>query len=172
MSDEELLRRYEADGERHARSQLEWVPAPLAVRVVLALSGGRAFWVDAFRGYPDGIAFTAHYRWIVGDPPAADPDDWPELASQFPVADPVSVTADVDGRDDPRTASAQGGHALHAVGSAGLPGLATAEWWLPEVPRASLTLAFSHSSIGLAGSAVVDARGWAEEIAAHAIRIE
>ncbi|MBP2459060.1 hypothetical protein ABID70_001628 [Clavibacter michiganensis] len=172
MSDEDLMRRYEADGERLARSQLEWVPAQLHVRVVLALGGGRAYWVDAFRGYPGGIAFTAHYRWNVGDPPAADPDDWPEFAVQFPARDPVTFTADVDGRDDPRTAGAQGGHALHALGSNGLSGIATAEWWLPEVPRASLTLTFSHPSIGLAGSAVVDARGWADEIAEHSIRIE
>ena len=172
MADEhEAWRRYEAEARRRERARLEWVPASLDVRVVLALAGGRAFWVDAFRGYPDGVAFTAHYRWIIGEAPDADPDGWPELAVQFPTRDPVTFAADVDGRDEPRTAGRQGGHALHAEGGGGLPGIATAEWWLPEVPRTSLTLAFAHPSIGLAGSAVVDARGWADEIAAHALRI-
>jgi hypothetical protein len=172
MSDDELLRRYDAERQRHQRARLEWVPAPLEGRTVLALGGGRAFWADAFRGYPDGITFTTHYRWIRGHLPEADPDAWPNLAIEFPASDPVNITADVDDRGEPRATGTQGGHALHALGSAGLPGIATAEWWLPEVPRVSLALAFLHASIGLEGSAVVDARGWADEIAAHAIRIE
>ncbi|OUE22332.1 hypothetical protein BFL36_10395 [Clavibacter michiganensis] len=172
MADErEARERYEDEGRRQELARREWMPAPLGGRVVLALGGGRAFWVDAFRGYPDGVVFLTRYRWVAAGPSLEDPDAWPTLGGHLPSDDPVTVTADVDGGEAPRSSAALGGRALHTGSGNGLPGIATAEWWLPEVPRESLTLAFSHPSIGLAGSAVVDARGWAAEIAAHAIRI-
>jgi hypothetical protein len=171
MSDDDLRERYDADAERHRQTRLAWVPASLSGRALVTFDAGRAFWVDAFRGYPGGVTFTTHYRWVVDDSTKADPDEWPELAIQFPSRDPVTITADVDGRDEPRTTGAEGRHALHAIGSAGMPGIATANWWLPEVPQESLALSFSHPSIGLGGSTLVDARGWAAEIAAHALRI-
>jgi hypothetical protein len=171
MPDDELLRRYEAEHQRHQHARLDWMPAPLEGRAVLALGRGRAFWADAFRGYPDGITFTTHYRWIRGHLPEADPDAWPNLAIQFAASDPVNITADVDGRGEPRSTGTQGGHALHAVGSAAVPGIATAEWWLPEVPLISLALAFFHASLGLEGAALVDTHDWTDEIATNAIRV-
>jgi hypothetical protein len=172
MHDRSGSRSYDDESVIGSTARREWIPAMLSARLVLAAGGGRAFWVDAFRGYPDGVTFLTHYRWVAAGRELEDPDAWPALGGHLPADDPVTVTADVDGREAPRSSAAFGGHALHTGSGNGLPGIATAEWWLPEVPRASLTLAFSHPSLGLAGLAVVDARGWADEIAAHAIRIE
>lgn len=169
MPDEDDLRIHEEERARLPDLRAAWIPVSLHGRETLAVRDGRGAWADAFRGYPGGFTFTMHYKWGSGSTAQADPDAWPEFAALVREADPVTITARVDGHL--RSSRVQGKDALHVFECYGVPGIGHATWWVPELPESALILGFAHPSIGFEGSARVDTSGWKSAVEEGVIRL-
>ena len=159
----------ESESAKFGAVLLNEIPVPLGDRVVISTGPRTAFWVDGFRGYSDGFTFETHYRWDTTQIPNSNPDAWPDLTATAAEGNPVLISVKVDGRERSNTAHGYG--VLHAAGSVGRAGIASATWWVPDLPKDSFTISFDHQATGGCGVIELSVEEWQSQVARWVIGI-
>lgn len=138
--------------------RLAEIPASLRTRIILRHQKKSAFWANNFNGYSTGFTFSTNYRVDMEKFGNSDPDRWPDLTATSSGGLAVVVELTIDG--DLRSNVNHGANHLHLVSANAVPGIAQAEWWVPQLPSRSMNLAFRFQDQEEQGNAEISFDAW------------
>lgn len=145
------------------------IPVSLGTRSLVRLGRGGAFWADSFRGFTTGFTFVTRYRFDEDRVSKTAPEDWPDLTATTSIDASASVEVVIDGEH--RSNLMHGVGHLHLVGANSVPGIAMAEWWVPQLPRRALSIVFRYEPFSDAARMDVSFDEWSAMIAGGIITL-
>ena len=159
----------EEEWSEYYRAVKTEIPVNFGTRSLVRLGGSGAFWADSFRGFSTGFTFITRYRFDEDRVSKSDPEAWPDLTATTSIDASASVEVVIDGEH--RSNLMHGVGHLHLVGANAVPGIAMAEWWVPQLPRRALSIGFRYEPFSDAAHMEVPFDEWPAMIAGGIIML-